>query len=142
MLARSLISTGPPGRLAPLIGFKGTCEPGDDFLCFAQERASLKFAILNPKNGFTVLIPRAENQIDYHTCNSFTFKRLPKPGGLSAAVKTTKLYKSVKPFPDRQSPNLSDAQESWRWILKWRQLLCHVFPRPFQPIVECFAAHS
>jgi hypothetical protein len=72
-------------------------------------KASLKFAILNPKNCFTVLISRVENQIDYHTCNSPILKHLPKPDSLPEAVKATKLYESVKPFPDRQSPNLSDA---------------------------------
>jgi hypothetical protein len=32
-----------------------------------------------PGNDFTVLISRVENQIDYHTCNSLTRCRLPKP---------------------------------------------------------------
>src|SRR5215475_1187683 len=72
-----------------------------------KNEASLKFAILNPKNGFTVLISCVENQIDYHTCNSSTINHLPKPGGLPMAAEATNLCESVKPFPDRQSPDLS-----------------------------------
>jgi hypothetical protein len=75
----------------------------------ALSLASLKFAILNPKNDFTVLISRVENQIDYHTYNSSILNHLPKPGGLPMAAKATNLCESVKPFPDRQSPDLSDA---------------------------------
>src|SRR5262245_13644275 len=52
--------------------------------------ASLKSGFGRSGNGFTVLIPRAENQIDYHTYNSFTLKHFPKPGSLPRAAKATK----------------------------------------------------
>jgi hypothetical protein len=60
-------------------------------------------------NGFTVLIPRVENQIDYHTCNSSALRHLPNKGGLLVTMEVTKLCESVKPFPDPRSPKLSDA---------------------------------
>ncbi len=71
--------------------------------------ASLNFATLNPKNGFTVLISRVENQIDYHTYNSSILKYLPKTENLSATVEATKVCESVKPFPARKPRKLSDA---------------------------------
>src|SRR5215510_2445485 len=83
-----------------------------DHLCGQGARlmeASLNFATLNPKNGFTVLISRVENQIDYHTYNSSILKYLPKTGNLSAAVGAIKMCESVKPFPDRKTRKLSDA---------------------------------
>jgi hypothetical protein len=75
-------------------------------------------------NGFTILIPRAENQIDYHTCNSSAFKHLPTKGGLLMAIKATKLCESVKPFPNRQSPNLSDAEVARAFSPQRKPLSC------------------
>jgi hypothetical protein len=66
-------------------------------------------------NGFTVLITRVENQIDYHTCNPSALKHLPNKGGLLVTMKVTKLCESVKPFPDPRSPKLSDASLCKRW---------------------------
>ena len=61
-------------------------------------RASLKFTILTPKNGLTVLISHAVNQIDYHACNSSAPKQLQKLGVWSMAVKATNLCDGVKSF--------------------------------------------
>jgi hypothetical protein len=60
------------------------------------KEASLKFAILNPKNGFTVLISRVENQIDYHTYNSSRIKHLPNAGGLPPAIEGRKIVSKCK----------------------------------------------
>ena|SRR5215813_2053904 len=76
--------------------------------------ASLKSGFGRSGNGFTVLIPRAENQIDYHTYNSFTLKHFPKPGSLPRAAKATKLCESVKPFFGFKMTDLSDARERKR----------------------------
>src|SRR5262249_3325410 len=76
--------------------------------------ASLKSGLGQSGNGFTVLIPRVENQIDYHTYNSFTLKHLPKPGSLPRAAKATKLCESVKPFLGFKMTDLSDAQLAQR----------------------------
>ena len=65
---------------------------------------------MTPENGFTVLISRAENQIDYHTRNSSAFLRSRKPGVLPTAAKATNLCESVKSFPGPRITNLSDAR--------------------------------
>lgn len=76
----------------------------------ARIRSIAQTRHFKPKNGFTVLISRVKNQIDYHTRDSFTFKHLPKPESLAAAADATKVCESVKPFPDRKSQTLSDAE--------------------------------
>ncbi|MBS1808661.1 MAG: hypothetical protein JST84_10760 [Acidobacteria bacterium] len=77
---------------------------------FAKNWASLKSAVLNAGNDFTLLLRRAENQIDYHTCNSLIFRHLPDKSSPNAIQKATKSYESVKTFSGLKITNLSDAK--------------------------------
>jgi hypothetical protein len=78
--------------------------------------ASYQAAMLTSKKGLTVLLACAENQIDYHTYNSYTLKHLPKQGRGSTRVKVTNLCRECEivgvqsHFPIGISQNLNDAK--------------------------------